>query len=330
MKINLVFDGNFLYHLSFSVWSTYYRGQDLTEVLDDLEKRQVLIRKCVMNLCAAVRRFGDNVHRVIVVIDSHSWRRDVYDDYKYALTKVKEPWSDAFIEVLGELESLLRKRGMIVTRVPGAEGDDLMMLWAFALDELPDEETVILTADSDIRQLITPTVSVFNYNSKFMKFYCFPGKESLWNDLLDADIQVLNTEAMEVLLYKVLMGDKSDNIPKVRRGFGDKAFNRFIESLKQEFNGRLVSPTYFQEYVSTKLALWIQSKFEKFLGAPLSTDEIGQILFNVKLTWLSPSVYGPRQEELLVAMAEEVANTKDSYNYKKAYTLEDFYGMLIK
>ena len=330
MKVNLVFDGNFLYHLSFSVFSTYYRGQDLTEVLEDREKRQVLIRKCVMNLCAAVRRFGDDVNRVVVVIDSHSWRRTIYDDYKYALTRVKEPWSDAFVEVLGEFEALLRKRGLIVTRVPGAEGDDLIMMWAFALDELPDEETVILTADSDIRQLITPTISVFNYNSKFMKFYVFPGKEALWNERLDAEIQVLTTEAFEVLLYKVLMGDKSDNIPKVRAGFGDKAFNRFIESLKPELNGRLPSPPVFQGYSCTKLALWIQSKFERFLGTALSTEEIGRIISNIQLTWLSPSVYGPKQEELLIAMAEEVANTKDSYNYKKAYTLEDFYGMLIK
>ena len=149
MKINLVFDGNFLYHLSFSIFSTYYRGQDMCAVLEDREKRQVLIRKCVMNLCAAVRRFGDDVGRVIVVIDSHSWRRGVYDDYKYALTRVKEPWSDAFVEVLGEFEALLRKRGLIVSRVPGAEGDDLIMLWAYALDELPGEETVILTADSE-------------------------------------------------------------------------------------------------------------------------------------------------------------------------------------
>ena len=55
-----------------------------------------------------------------------------------------------------------------------------------------------------------------------------------------------------------------------------------------------------------------------------------RMYFNVQLTWLSPSVYGPKQEDLLMAMTEEVANTKDSYNYKKAYTLEDFYGMLIK
>lgn len=330
MKINLVFDGNFLYHLSFSIFSTYYRGQDMCAVLEDREKRQVLIRKCVMNLCAAVRRFGDDVGRVIVVIDSHSWRRGVYDDYKYALTRVKEPWSDAFVEVLGEFEALLRKRGLIVSRVPGAEGDDLIMLWAYALDELPGEETVILTADSDIRQLITPTVSVFNYNSKFMKFYTFPGKEEFWNERLDADIQVLATEALEVLMFKVLMGDTSDNIPKVRRGFGEKAFGRFIESLKPELNGRLVSPSAFEGYSSTKLALWIQSKFECFLGSPLTTEEVGRILFNVQLTWLSPSVYGPKQEDLLMAMTEEVANTKDSYNYKKAYTLEDFYGMLIK
>ena len=33
MKINLVFDGNFLYHLSFSIFSTYYRNDDLSEVV---------------------------------------------------------------------------------------------------------------------------------------------------------------------------------------------------------------------------------------------------------------------------------------------------------
>lgn len=324
-KINLIFDGNFLYHLSFSVFSTYYRGEDMAAVLADKEKRQVLIRKCVTNLCADVRRFED-VKRVIVVIDSHSWRYDYYEDYKYALTRVKEPWYGEFIAVLGEFEALLRRKGLIVTRIPGAEGDDLLMMWALCFDML-GEEAVILTADSDIRQLITPHVSVFNYNSKFMKFYCYPGREEHWNEYFDTDIQVYSTEPFEVLLYKVIMGDKSDNIPKIIRGFGDKAFEKFIATMR--IDGRLPRPPQFMGYDITKFALWIQSKLEGF-GVHIDENQLGQIIANIKMTWLSVNVYDNSQMGFLMSMTEAVGETKDSYSYKKAFTLEDFYGMLIK
>lgn len=330
MKVNLIFDGNYLYHLSFSVFSTYYPGQDMSEVLADKEKQQVLIRKCVMNMCSAARRFEESINRVVVVIDSYSWRKSIYEDYKYALTKVKDPWNDLFISVLGEFEALLRKRGLIVSRIPGAEGDDLMMLWAYAFNGLSDEETIIMTADSDIRQLITPNVSIFNFNSKFLKFYCHPAKETYWNGCLPADIQVIAINPLEIILYKVLMGDKSDNILKVRKGFGEKAFSKFIDSVRQHYQGKLPSTQKFEGYSCTKFALWIQSQFERFLGNKLAVEEIGQILFNVRLTWLSPSVYEGENEDILVNMAQEIGDTANSYSYNRAYTLEEFYGALIK
>ena len=66
--------------------------QDMKEVLQDPEKRQVLIRKCIIDMCAAVKRFEDVVKRVAFVIDSSSWRYNFYDNYKYALTKVREDY----------------------------------------------------------------------------------------------------------------------------------------------------------------------------------------------------------------------------------------------
>ena len=46
--MNILFDGNYLFHRAFSVFSTYYKGQDMNEVLKDKEKQQVFIRKLVI------------------------------------------------------------------------------------------------------------------------------------------------------------------------------------------------------------------------------------------------------------------------------------------
>ena len=132
--MNILFDGNFLYHKTFSVWSMYYNDRKksaeeneklLIDALKDKEKRQVLIRKLLIDMCAAINRFKD-VKRVAVVIDSHSWRYGFYNDYKYALTRVRGQYYKYFLNMLDEFERFLRKRGFIVSRVMGAEGDELL------------------------------------------------------------------------------------------------------------------------------------------------------------------------------------------------------------
>ena len=79
--MNILFDGNYLFHKTFSVFSTYYNGKDMSEVLADKEKRQVLIRKCIIDMCYTLKRFEKDLTRVVFVIDSHSWRYNFYADY---------------------------------------------------------------------------------------------------------------------------------------------------------------------------------------------------------------------------------------------------------
>lgn len=324
--MNILFDGNYLFHRNFSIFSTYYDNQDMSEILQDKEKQQVLIRKCIMDLCYTVRKFKD-VKRVAFVIDSSSWRYGLYDDYKYSLTRVKEPFYKHFLAVLDMFEELLRKKGIIVSRVMGAEGDDLLYVWSIYFGYILDEELVIVTGDSDIRQVMNKNVSLFNNNSKNLKMYCIPEKEVYWNEYLESDVEVVPVNPFEVLLYKVIMGDTSDNIPKLKSGFGPKAFEKFIN---------FISP-----YVEPKdidlipMAQWITSRFSEF--TKISEEELlGKVIFNLKMTWLNLSVYNNTDyqtkngKSLLENMLDDVNNQKDNYSYNKAYSLEDFYGMVIK
>lgn len=324
--MNLLFDGNFAFHRSFSIFYTYYKGQDMEKILQDKEKQQVLIRKCIIDMCDTVRRFRD-VERVAFVIDSHSWRYNLYDDYKYSLTRVREPYYKHFLTVLDMFESLLRKKGLIVSRVSGAEGDDLLYVWALYFGYCLDEELVIITGDSDIRQIMNKNVSLFNNNSKNLKMYCIPEREVFWNDYLDTDVSVVPTKPFEVLLYKVIMGDTSDNIPKIKRGFGDKAFEKFIS---------FISPYDEPKNVDlVPMAQWIASRFSDFSKIPYE-EVLGKVLFNLKMTWLNLSVYNNTDyrtangRSLLENMLDDVNNQKNNYSYKGEYTLENFYGMIIK
>lgn len=324
--MNLLFDGNYLFHKTFSVFSTYYRGEDMSVVLQDKEKRQVLLRKCVIDMCYAINKFKD-VKRVAFTIDSSSWRYELYANYKYSLTKVKDAFYPQFLECLNAFEELLRKRGIIVSRVQGAEGDDLMYVWSLYFGYCLDEELVIITGDSDIRQMMTRNVSLFANNSKNLKMYCVPEMEVFWNEYLDTDIEVIPVKPFEILLYKVIMGDTSDNIPKLKKGFGEKAFHRFIE--------------YITPYNEPKdvdlltMARWITDRFGDFVKMP-EEELLGSVLFNLKMTWLNLSVYNATDYQtkngrsLLENMLDDVNEQKTKYSYKGEYTLESFYGMIIK
>ena len=323
--MDIIFDGNYLFHRNFSVFSTYYRGESMDKILSDKEKRQVLLRKCITDLCYTINRFND-VKEVACVIDSSSWRYNFYSDYKFALTRVRDSYYPLFLDCLNDFEQLLRNRGLIVSKVRGAEGDDLLYIWSVYFDICKNEELVIVTGDSDIRQVMTDNVSVFCNNSKYLKMYCTQNNEVVWNERLDTDIQVIVNNPFDVVLYKVVMGDKSDNIIKIKRGFGDKAFNEFIQYLQP-----------YDKPINKDLATtaqWIAYHFSKFIHAD-ENEILNKVLFNLQMTWLNLSVYNEINYEnggnsLLSSMLNDVNKQKDKYSYKYDYTLQDFYGMIIK
>ena len=334
-KLNILFDGNYLIHRCFSVWQMYYQDRKLSpeenqqrvvEALRDKEKRQVFMRKVIIDFCATVNRFKD-VSKVAMVIDSHSWRYKFYSNYKYAETKFKEDYYSDFCSMIDEIEQFFRSKGIIVSRVNGAEGDDLLYIWSIYFSQVLEERLVIITGDSDIRQIINNDVSLFNNNSKILKFYCTAFNEAYWNDYLDPDVIVESVKPFEILLYKVIMGDTSDNIPKLKKGFGNVAFNKFID---------FITPYEVSDGASVlDMSQWIATRFCEFCKNLNYEDTLGKILFNVKMTWLNLSVYNDvdityNGKKLLMNMLDDVNNNKNSFSYNNEYSLENFYGLPIK
>lgn len=332
-RVNVIFDGNYLIHKCFSVWSLYYQDrkkspeendQIISNALKDKEKQQVFLRKIIIDMCFAINKFCKNPNNVVIVIDSHSWRYRFYDNYKYALTRVRGSYYNEFCKMIDYIEIFLRKRGLIVSRVQGAEGDDLMYLWSIYYTQVLEEPCVIITGDSDIRQIMNDDIAIFNNNSKNLHLYCTKGKEVYWNEIVDTDVIVEPTVPFEVILYKVIMGDKSDNIPKIKNGIGDVGFSKFIDSITPY--------TKPQDGTTlTMMAMWIAERFSAF--ANLNYEEtLGKVLFNLKMTWLNLETYNGISVcgDLLKNMLKNIKSNKDNYSYNKPYTLENFYGMIIK
>lgn len=333
--MNILFDGNFLFYKSFSIWSTYYQDRKktpeeneaiLVDALRDKEKQQVLLRKIIIDMCFAVNRFED-VKKVAFVIDSTSWRYKFHNDYKYATTRVRGAYYKDFLYMLNEFEKLLRKKGLIVSRVMGAEGDDLLYIWSIYFSDVLEEELVIVTGDSDIRQIVNPNISLFNNSSKNLRFHCITDKEVFWNEYFETDVFVEPTESFEVLLYKVIMGDTSDNIIKIKKGFGNVAFKKFIDSLGSYKIPKDISLLEMSQWIATRFCNFTKMDYKEVLG---------QVLFNLKMTWLNISVYSDMDyqsengKSLLINMLDDVNKQKNTYSYKGKYTLEDFYGLTIK
>lgn len=334
-NLNILFDGNYLIHRCFSIWQLYYQdrkataeenAKSITAALRDKEKRQVFLRKVIIDFCATVNRFHD-VRRVAMVIDSHSWRYNFYSNYKYAETKFKEEYYSDFCSMIDEVEDFFRSKGIIVSRVNGAEGDDLLYIWSIYFTQVLEERLVIITGDSDIRQIINNDISLFNNNSKILKFYCTEFNEAYWNDYLSSDIVVEAVNPFEVFLYKVIMGDTSDNIPKLKKGFGNVAFKKFIDH---------ITPYEVPESVGVvDISQWIARRFCDFAKNIKYEEVLGKIIFNVKMTWLNLSVYNDVNvmysgKSLLISMLEDVENNKNGYSYNSEYSLENLYGLLIK
>jgi 5'-3' exonuclease len=319
--MNVVFDGNYLFLKSYSIWSTYHKGKDMCEVLSDKENCQQLIRKTIIDMCATLNRFKD-VKKVVIVFDSKSWRYKVHEDYKYKTTRVQEPYKAKMFAVMDEFESLLKSKGFITSRVDGAEGDDLMLMWSIYFEHILDEHCICVTGDSDIRQIITPKVTIFNNNSKKLDCYCHPKNEKFFNDYFDIDITVNPTSAIESTIYKVVMGDSSDNIFKLKHGFGDKAFEKFIKTLDLS---KINKNTDF-----SNMAHYICDNFCNFIKSDEKEDYFDKIIFNLKMVWLNTYVYEGGFENIAFNIINNIKDNKDNYTYNNKFSLENIYGMLIK
>jgi len=166
-------------------------------------------------LLNAIRRFQPTHLAVTFDLKGKTFRHHEFEAYK--ATRVKQP--EEFYSQIPITEKILRAMGIGVYTAQGFEADDVIAtITEQAKRERPDVDVIIVTGDLDTLQLVDDRTRIFTMR-KGMSDLVIYDKQAV------ADRYGLRPDQM--VDYKALRGDPSDNIPGVK-GIGEVTATELI------------------------------------------------------------------------------------------------------
>lgn len=242
----LLIDGNYFLHSRLFVLPRPKNAR----MLDDEASRASLMRKLAIDLASEVRKMRGFIDNVVVAVDARSWRKDLYPSAEYKGTRKvddKINW-DSVYEVYTEFQDILQTHGVTVHRIEGAEADDVLFGWSTLLIN-KGRNCIIWTGDRDLIQLVnyskandsyalwySPTqkslygfkdfINVLNtseiedkeellFNLSTYSGFKEEYKQAVRDWIAKNKIKLTEVNCDEFMFKKILIGDKSDNIPSV-------------------------------------------------------------------------------------------------------------------
>jgi len=200
------------------------------------------------SLALAIREIDPT--RVIIVYDGAGGslrRRQIMPDYKKHRVPKRVTKFDTFNSLEDEKEAMkiqfrrllsyLELLPLNVYSVDHVEADDII---AYISTNLLEKEVIIMSADQDFLQLVNERITIWSPNKK--KFYT---PEEIF---IEYGIPSYN-----FLMYKVLLGDKSDNLEGIS-GLGPKK----IPKIMPDIINKKINLDELIEYCSTQDSLMAQ------------------------------------------------------------------------
>jgi len=257
---------------------------------------------------------------VYLVSDSKekSWRKKYIKEYKSTRKKDSDiDWSFVY-QAYGEFKESVSNQFKIM-EAPHIEGDDWI---AYLVDKANNEgrSTIIVSNDYDIKQMVNynldplfiniMTNEMYNKEKLFLptNYQIFINKiinipndnifelnyNSEFISLMDTFIkkyEVLEINAVESLIIKIISGDKSDNIGSVwsvnkngrKRGIGSKGAQNIYEEYLSEFGEIKLNDPELYENIADLICE------KKKLSKSKMSDIVDNIKFNVSMIDLTLS-----------------------------------------
>ena len=248
-KHTLLIDGNYFV---FSRLFVLPKPKGGALLLGDDKQKSQFMRKLAIDFASEMRKLKMFVDDVVLTVDSKSWRKDLYPDAQYKGTRKQNKTVDwtAVYEVYEAFQQIVAKKGVTVHQIQGAEADDVIFGWSTMLNAR-GKSCIVWTGDRDLIQLVNysntnDAHTVWYYNTK-KSLYGYKGfeadmAESASKDMTEDDmlfnmggqhmmrdayqrdimswvkankITVTEVDCDEFIFKKILVGDKSDNIPSV-------------------------------------------------------------------------------------------------------------------
>ena len=170
-------------------------------------------------LLNVLNRFKPDYIAATFDLKEPTFRHKEFKDYK--ATRVKAP--DDLYEQIPRVKEIVSAFNIPILEKEGYEADDLIATFARRTEKLhPDVEVVVVTGDLDTLQLVNNKVKVFALR-KGMSDSVLYGKKEIFERYGLTPEQMVD--------YKGLRGDPSDNLPGVR-GVGEKTATELLKKYK--------------------------------------------------------------------------------------------------
>jgi len=304
----LIIDGNNLFKIGFhGVRDFYHEGRHVGGT---------------WHFINTIRRFIDeqNFDKVVVFwdgISNSSARRLIYPQYKeHRRSDFNEFKQDSFDEQKERIKQYLEEMFVRQIVIDNNEADDLI---AYYCQISEDEIKTIFSGDKDLTQLISNKVSIYSPNSK-----------QVYKNGDKIKIQFYEFPHQNIKTYKILSGDKSDNIDGIYY-LGEKT----LVTLFPELLDRTVTITDILTKAETLLKEDKDNKvLQNLLSGKTKTGVYGEEFFiiNEKIVDLSKPLITDEAKELVELYYRESLDP-DGRGYKnllKMMMQDGFFKFLPK
>jgi DNA polymerase I len=194
-----------------------------------------------------------------------SFRKILFEDYQKTRIKMIDEEERIFSEQLPWVIKIIEAFNIPRVTSNGFEGDDVIGTVA-TMASSNDCEVVIATADQDMLQLINEKVKVFRpARPPFLK------KKLFDSQIFKGDY---GFEPVQMIDYKSLKGDSSDNIPGVK-GIGDKTAVNLIKQFNNLDN--------LYSSINEVLSPAIRKKLEENREMAFLSRQLATIVTNIPL-----------------------------------------------
>lgn len=204
-KLFIIIDSNSLFHRAYHALPrfTTKKGELVNAVFGF---SSILLR--------ALKEFQPDYLAATFDVPGPTFRDEEYEDYK--ATRVKAP--DELYEQIPRIKEVLKVFNIPIYEKEGFEADDVIGTIAKKLESKKDIDVIIVSGDLDTLQLVTSGTRVFTMKKGVQ-------------DTVIYDQRAVNERfgltPAELIDYKGLRGDPSDNIPGVP-GIGEKSAEKLI------------------------------------------------------------------------------------------------------
>ncbi len=186
-----------------------------------------------------------------------TFRDEIYKEYK--ATRVKAP--QELYDQIPKIKEVLKLFKVPIYELDGFEADDVIGTIAHHAEvNKPEIETIIVTGDLDTLQLIDDNTKVYSLKRGI--------SDTIIYDEKNVQQRFNGLKPNQMIDYKALKGDPSDNIPGVK-GIGEKTAIILLKQFKTLDNlYKNIQSKKFSESVRQKL---IDHKDEAYLSQKLAT-----------------------------------------------------------